>query len=444
MLVPHEPTLDPRVHYTAASLAKRYDVMVIAVLRDFEQRPEENYPQRPAYTTQRASLEHAGTAAMFWNFSETCVERWFRQHNFALSASLAAVLLVASAALGALLAVQLAIDYLVDARRTAFGTRGLRASAATVRFTLEANASLLRQARRIAVRANYVYCHDLYSLQAAVTLKRETGCRVIYDSHEFYPYLHRHRAFRELTKLYERVLVGFVDTYITVSPPLARALEETYGLSGIVSIPNVEPSPGDCLAHVVGEMTALAAGRVKLLYQGNFAEGRGLEEVLEEWRHVDGTRVALFLRGPQNQWRDQLEAIARKQGFLEKSVYFLAPVLERDLIAAAAEADLGLIPYKADSEAYRYACPNKLSQYLHAGLGIVANSIPFVRTMVDEYGIGVCYDVDKPQSFASAVNRLARDPAEVARLRSRAAATARDTYHWEKYEDTLLASVAAT
>ena len=87
---------------------------------------------------------------------------------------------------------------------------------------------------------------------------------------------------------------------------------------------------------------------------------------------------------------------------------------------------------------------SSVSQYLHAGLGIVANSIPLVRTMIDEQGIGVCYHVDKPLSFASAVNHLARDPAEVARLRSRAAATARDTYHWEKYEDTLLASVAAT
>jgi glycosyltransferase involved in cell wall biosynthesis len=87
---------------------------------------------------------------------------------------------------------------------------------------------------------------------------------------------------------------------------------------------------------------------------------------------------------------------------------------------------------------------SSVSQHLHAGVGIVANLIPFVRTMVDEHGIGVCYDVDKPQSFASAVNRLARNP-EVARLRSRAAATARDPHHWEKYdEDTSLVSVAAT
>jgi hypothetical protein len=89
---------------------------------------------------------------------------------------------------------------------------------------------------------------------------------------------------------------------------------------------------------------------------------------------------------------------------------------------------------------------SSVSHDLHAGLGIVANSIPLVRTIVDEHGLGVCYDVDKPQSFASAVNRLARDPAEVSvsRLRSRAATTACDTRHWEKYEDTLLASVAAT
>jgi len=40
VLVPHEPTLDPRVHYTAESLAKRYSVSVLATVQETEERPE--------------------------------------------------------------------------------------------------------------------------------------------------------------------------------------------------------------------------------------------------------------------------------------------------------------------------------------------------------------------------------------------------------------------
>jgi glycosyltransferase involved in cell wall biosynthesis len=191
----------------------------------------------------------------------------------------------------------------------------------------------------------------------------------------------------------------------------------------------------------MSEMTGLAHGRLKVLYQGTFAEGRGLEEVLREWTGVDGTRIALFLRGPQNEWREALERLADELGLLGKSVYVLPPVLEKDLIGAAQEADIGLIPYKGDLPSYRFACPNKLSQYLHAGLAILANRIPFVEQTVARGQAGLCYDVDEPGSFARAVEALAGDRAGVERLRRNALEFAQNEYTWERYEDVLLALV---
>jgi glycosyltransferase involved in cell wall biosynthesis len=445
ILVPHEPTLDPRVHYTANSLAKRYNVMMVAVVRDFEHRPEENYPPRPAYSTVRVPLRKSGTTPAIVDFCSLLVGQKVGLWNMLAATMLTCTVLVAATMLAVPVMVERAARAFVAAylpwTRVASARSSLYAALSNFRLILQTDATLLGYIRRSQLVADYVYCHDLYSLQAAVILKRTTGCRIIYDSHEFYPYLHRGWMFRLLTRFYEGVLVSFVDTYITVSPPLARELEKMYGRSGIVAIPNVEPFPVEAPARVEGDMTTLVAGRLKLLYQGNFAEGRGLEEVLQEWQKVDDTRAALFLRGPQNQWRDRLEVIARETGLLGKSIYFLPPVLERDLITAAREADAGLIPYKAESEAYRFACPNKLSQFLHAGLAIVANSIPFVRAMVDEQGIGLCYDVDEASSFARTINLLARDPTELARLRSNALSTARNSYRWEKYEDALLASI---
>jgi glycosyltransferase involved in cell wall biosynthesis len=486
MLAPHEPTLDPRVHYTAQSLAKKFDVVLFATIREFERRPEENYPENPAYTTHRAILRKGRTMAMGFEFAKIAIPWLLGSPPTPITSAIAAALVaLASLMLGALglVALVLEIGAIVIAAPLVLLVRTLRAlrpvlmvtpscyaaardalgqvllpfrsflrnlgggvqvSASVFRYTFAANATLLESMSGRAEGAEYIYCHDLYCLQAAVITKLKSGGRIIYDSHEYYPYLYRYPIFTWLTRLYERILVHFVDIYVTVSPQLAEELKRDYQRRTVVVIPNVEPRPEALALPADAALSEIAGGRLKLLYQGVFAEGRGLEEAITEWRNVDGARAAFFLRGPPNPVRDKLEALAQKLGLLGKSVFFLPPVLERDLISAAGEADLGLIPYKGDTKAYRFACPNKLSQYLHAGLGIVANSIPFVRTMIDEHGIGVCYDIDQPQSFASAVNRLARDPAEVAHLRSRAAATARDIYHWEKYEDTLLASVAAT
>jgi len=116
-------------------------------------------------------------------------------------------------------------------------------------------------------------------------------------------------------------------------------------------------------------------------------------------------------------------------------------VLEKDLIGAAQEADIGLIPYKGDLPSYRLACPNKLSQYLHAGLVILANRIPFVEQTVARGQVGLCYDVDQPGSFAHSVKALTSDRPGVEQLRRNALRFAQSEYSWERYEDVLLALV---
>jgi glycosyltransferase involved in cell wall biosynthesis len=182
---------------------------------------------------------------------------------------------------------------------------------------------------------------------------------------------------------------------------------------------------------------------LKLLFQGSFAEGRGLEDVLRAWTEVDGSRAALFLRGPENAWQERLQRLAEDLGVLGKSVYFLPAVLEKELIAAAQEADVGLIPYPGHWPSYRFACPNKLSQYLHAGLAILANRLPFVEEVVMRAGAGLCYDGDEPGSFARAVETLAVDRSRLDQFRANAARFAETEFHWARYEAALLELVAS-
>jgi glycosyltransferase involved in cell wall biosynthesis len=412
VLVPHEPTLDPRVHYTAASLAKRYSVTVLATVQKGEERPEGNQPQA-AYSTERIPYRRdMGAVRMAVLF----IALWLRSGRRRKTGDTAS-------------------------QRSTRG--GLRLALSVLRFTLQASDLLYRRAVRGTMASDVIYCHDLYCLPAGVMLKRRWGARLVYDSHEYYPYRHVSRGFTAAIRACEAVLVREVDVYITVSPQLAGELERVYGVRPVHAIPNVEPSPPSTSPVPISELSRLADGRLELLYQGTFAEGRGLEEVLREWTSVDGTRVALFLRGPQNEWRKELERLAEELGLLGKSVYFLAPVLEKDLIGAAQEADVGLIPYKGDLPSYRFACPNKLSQYLHAGLAILANRIPYVEQVVVQGQAGLCYDVDEPGSFARAVEALIADRPGVERFRRHALEFARREYSWERYEDALLALVEA-
>jgi glycosyltransferase involved in cell wall biosynthesis len=462
MLVPHEPSVDPRVHYTANTLAKTFDVRVLAVRRDFEQRPADNLTTQPEYQAVQLRYDDAWDFRMAFEFLRLGLSRprGVRQNRrgsnralFALAGigvgALQVALLPAAILLGTLWKVGRHVrpylpfeKVLLRPVRWAFhALRGFVVTHDTLRFSLRCSGLMWRHAASQRAIPAVVYCHDLYALQAGAMLARRWGSKLVYDSHEYYPYLYDLTLYRWATEFYERTLVLWVDTYITVSEPLAAALEDLYCIRPVHAIPNVEPRPDARLRPLQSELTELAGERLRVLFQGSFAPGRGLDELIDEWAAVDETKATLFLRGPRSPALEVLEAKAAAAGFLGRSIFVLPPVLERDLIPAAAEADVGLVPYTGELPSYRFACPNKLSQYLHAGLALLANNIPVVAGLIREHGVGVVYDVRAKGAFAAAVNALATDPALVRQLRARARAVAQKEYCWELYEPTLRALV---
>jgi glycosyltransferase involved in cell wall biosynthesis len=490
MLVPHEPTLDPRVDHTAATLATVFDVTVLGVVRACEFRPVDSRSEEAKhYKTVRIPYGKGGAFRSYFAFMEI----WLRQlfHNSALGfvAGLA-VWGVISALLGSLFILFL-VAYacfeiaLLIIYAPFFVVRGVlhsksfvllprflvkvadsipsrllqrhnkpgpaigfvRGFAHTLQtyvwYVLKTNDCFLRHLKDAGEKFDIVYCHDLYSLQTGVVLKRQHGVKLVYDSHEYYPYVYPDPFHVNLTRFYESVLVKAVDCYVTVSPQLARELEKTYAVKDIRVVPNVDPFLKRRPAHQETELSKLAAGRVKILYQGVFADGRGLEEVIEEWKSVDGSCAALFLRGPRNGVLDQIELQARRHGLLGQSIYILPPVLERDLIGAAQEADIGLVPYKGGQPGYLFACPNKLSQYLHAGLAVLASRIPYVEEVITRGCVGCCYDAQDKGSFANSVNLLTRDRSLLEKFKTNALVFSEKEYNWERYEDMLLKLVGA-
>jgi glycosyltransferase involved in cell wall biosynthesis len=186
-----------------------------------------------------------------------------------------------------------------------------------------------------------------------------------------------------------------------------------------------------------GPLTSAANGRLKFLYQGRFSPGRGIEELVEAWAGTDGSRCALFLRGPDNAFRRQMMARADELGLLGKSVYFPDAVAEAALVDAAMEADIGIIPYKPDLPGYEFACPNKLSQYLHAGLVVLVNDLPYVQAVLKKAQAGLFYSSREPDTLVQAVERAAGDREWVRRGRENALRYARDRFNWQRFFPTL-------
>lgn len=283
------------------------------------------------------------------------------------------------------------------------------------------------------VQPDIIHCNDLDTLLAGVVVRRIHGVPVVYDSHENWPYSDVEAGWYHVWffRLFERFLVRNVDRVVTVSDPLADVLRRAHKIDRVDVVPNAEPWQDHALIAKPGPMSESAQGRLKVLFQGTFAPQRGLEEVLDLWRDVDGTRAALFLRGPESPVRQRLLERARIHGLLDKSVYFLPPVTVDELVTAGVEADVGLIPYKPDLPNYIVACPNKLSQYMHAGLPILSVDLPYVTKVLTDGKCGLTYTLTERASFVNAVHKLANDRDLLARLSRNGLDHAQRVFNWQ-------------
>jgi glycosyltransferase involved in cell wall biosynthesis len=467
MVCAHEPTLDPRIRWSAESAAHKFDVVVLGFHRQNTPRP--NFEKIDGYTIARVDRVNQKAQSYFHDL-KSALPRSFRWLAGLAAAALPSMLLCERLLRLVVRSGRRARQSLTPPNRSVptYSPEPADAVPSAPQRKLDAGlCSPTRRLHRLRDRFHYVvdhlamqfspavhafgtfieqmhrkpdviHCNDLDTLLVGVLAKKRFGSRLIYDAHEYYPFCDPQGSWldQKCFSVIEAVLIRHCDEVVTVNPRLAAAMARDYGLTKVYSVPNAEPWVEKRITARASRMASLAGERRKFLFQGRFTHGRGIEEMVRAWAHVDGSRAALFLRGPDSPWREHAINLARELGLLEKCVHFLDPVAEELLVAAAAEADVGLIPYLPLALNDRLSCPNKLSQYMHAGLMVVANDLPYVRSVVEESGAGLIYSSDSPQSFIDVINLIARDATLLRTSRDNAKRFARERFHWAAFAPT--------
>jgi glycosyltransferase involved in cell wall biosynthesis len=304
---------------------------------------------------------------------------------------------------------------------------------------------MVRRAETVFVPPALIVCHDLWSLEAGIRLKQRFGCPLVYDNHEYSPQVHLsgHPLEEAYWERYERRLCRSVDAFITVTPELAALAEQKYGLGGrAFAVPNAAPLS---LPRAPSNARPVRLP-VTFLVQGVASPGRGFEALLDSWGRLKDPRARLWLRCPEN---DYLAGLRRQYAPLVEtgSLAFLPPVAPADLIEAATGADVGIIPYpvrvgeRKVNYNHLYCCPNKLSEYMQAGLAILSTNTRFVSGCLQRYQCGATYDPEQADALADAVRTLVASPEALERMKDRASYWARTDYHWDRQAETYRAVI---
>ncbi len=317
------------------------------------------------------------------------------------------------------------------------GCAGARGAIQRVALRAHLAAELARYLRRAAAAAadrpaDVWIAHDLDALPAALMARRRHGGRVLYDSHElFAERIAVSPAARPFWRALERRLAPRADAVMTVGEGVAGELARRYGIPRPAVVRNLSAaSPaGAAESPLRGALGLDPAARIAL-YLGGLQAGRGLELLVDAARRLAPGDVVVLMGPGHPAYAAGLRRRAERAGVADRIV-LAPPVPTGEVVRWAAGADVGLALIQNVSLSYFLSLPNKLFEYVAAGLPVVASDFPDLRRVVEERGLGTVCRPDDPDAIARAIAWTLDDPERHARLRAAAGAAATELT-WER------------
>jgi glycosyltransferase involved in cell wall biosynthesis len=296
-----------------------------------------------------------------------------------------------------------------------------------------------RRAR--AVRADVYHLHDPHLIPVGIALKR-AGAAVVYDSHEDAPKQAvsvdsaralAPRAQREIWSALEWLAFKHLDAFVAATPAIARRFPPAR-TAVVRNVPLLE----EFASSLNGASLPYQERDARVIYAGGISAGRSIREMVDMVELLPADLGArLVIMGAFSKHRPELESEVRaKPGWSDVEYCGLRPRAE--MVEQLVRSRVGLVLFHPLPNHFE-AMPNKLFEYMAAGLPIVASDFPLWRDLLSRIGCGLLVDPMDPQSIAGAVEYLLRHPGEAEAMGRRGREAVEREFHWRGEGERLLA-----
>jgi glycosyltransferase involved in cell wall biosynthesis len=296
----------------------------------------------------------------------------------------------------------------------------------------------------LEMQPEIIHAHDSDALDPAAAAATRLNVPFLYDAHELWLKQARRgrsraywAAFLTYFSFVERRYVPRAAGAMTVSEPIAEFLRRRYRRPFAV-VPNYPELPTELAPRQIRSLPGAAgipAESPIVLRLGGLTPNRGIEQLVRAIPGVDRAQLVLLGHGPLE---DEIHAVARELRVGDR-VHVLTPVPEDQVIDYAASADVGVSPAIPVSLNDAYSLPNKLFQYMAAGIPVVASDFPHLRQVVTGSQAGLLVDMSDPDRIAAALRSILHDPASAAEMGRSARRAILDSYNWSVSARELLA-----
>ena len=299
----------------------------------------------------------------------------------------------------------------------------------------------------LATAPDVLHAHDADALEPVGVAARRLGVPYVYDSHELFLKQKRRgrgrvywAGFLALYWWVERRHVRGAAGRLTVSRPIADYLGRRYGrrFELVPNYPEVQARPTRREIRSLPGAERIGAEAPIVLRLGGLTPGRGVEQLVDAMALVEGAHLVLLGLGSI---APDLLKRAADVGVADR-VHVLAPVPESQVIDYAASAQVGVSPAIPSSLNDAYSLPNKLFQYMAAGIPLIASDFPHLREIVREPGAGLLVDMRDPRAIAEAIASVLHDPAAASEMGANGRRAVETQFSWGRSAERLLAIYA--
>lgn len=284
----------------------------------------------------------------------------------------------------------------------------------------------------LSKRCDLYIANDLDTLLPNFLLSEIKNKPLIYDSHEYFtgvPEIQKRPLVKKIWELIERITFPKLKDVITVNNSIAELYYKKYNIRPEV-IRNVPKSQTGFIPKSRKELGWPGDKNIILMQGSGINIERGAEELLLSMKPCYGLKnTILYFIGGGDVINTLKQMIA--DNHLEESVFVLSKMDHKSLQHYTANADIGVTLDKANSINYTYSLPNKLFDYIMAGIPILASPLPEIKKIIKKYDIGIVTDNHNPKHIAEKINEMLNNDKRYKEWKSNTQKAAQELC-WEK------------
>lgn len=276
-------------------------------------------------------------------------------------------------------------------------------------------------------KSDLLLSNDLDTLLPNYLVSKLRKSELVYDSHEYFTHVPELVTRPRTQKIWlgiERFLFPKLTKVYTVNDSISKIYFEKYKIRPLV-LRNISPK----YKGAKGKRKDLGLPEDKsivILQGAGINIDRGAEELIDAMPMVNSAVLLIAGSGDViDQLKDRVEELQ-----LQEKVIFRSKMPYDQLMLHTTCCDLGVSLDKNTNPNYLYSLPNKIFDYIHAGIPVLASDLVEVGKLIREHKFGLLINSHDPRQIAEKINQLFADKSLYHNLKENAI-TAANQLNWE-------------